>query len=83
MNITATALPPTEIEVTWEEVPAINHNGEITAYEVMYDPLQMFDVLAVNIVNITDTSMLFTVLTGLEAYVQYNISLRAYTRTIQ
>ena len=78
VNITATAVSFTEIEVTWEEVPAINRNGEITMYEVMYDPLQTFDVLVVDTVNI---SMLSTVLTDLEEYVEYNISVRAYTST--
>ena len=81
VNITATAVSSTEIEVVWEEVPAISHNGEVTMYEVIYDPIQTFDVLAVNTVNITNTSMLFTVLTGLEEYVEYNISVRAYTST--
>ena len=81
VNITATAVSSTEIEVTWEEVPAINRNGEITVYEVMYDSLQTFDVLAVDTVNITNTSMLLIVLTGLEEYVEYNISVGAYTST--
>ena len=81
VNITATAVSSTEIEVTWEEVPAINRNGEITVYEVMYDPLQTFDVQAVDTVNITNTSMLLIVLTGLEEYVEYNISVGAYTST--
>ena len=70
-------LSSTEIEVSWEEVPAINENGIITMYEVQYIPLETFDEqISTNTVN---TSMLFIVLTGLEEYVEYNISVRAYT----
>ena len=73
-------LSPTEIEVSWEEVAAISRNGEITQYEVLFDPLETFNgEISTNSVNITNISMLFTVLTGLEEYVEYNISVRAYT----
>ena len=79
-NMTAIALSSTEIRVCWDQVPAINRNGEITMYEVQYDPLQTFDrQISSEIVNITNTSLLCTVLTGLEEYVAYNISVRAYT----
>ena len=65
--------------MSWEEVPPDSQNGEITMYEVQYEPLDTFggqiSTLTVT-VNITDTS---TVLTGLEEYVEYNISVRAYT----
>ena len=33
----------TEIEVSWEEVPAISQNGFIIMYEVQYEPLDTFD----------------------------------------
>ena len=67
----------TEIEVSWEEVPAINENGVITVYEVLYSPLMTFEgqISA----NTTNTSQLNTTLTGLQEYVEYNISVRAYT----
>ena len=78
----ATALSSTEIAVSWEEVPAISQNGEIITYEVQYEPLTLFDgQLSTDTVNITDISILFTVLTDLEEYVEYNISVRAYTST--
>ena len=79
-NVMTVVLSSTEIEVSWEEVPAINENGIITMYEVQYIPLETFDgQISTNTVNITDISMLFTDLTGLEEYVEYNISVRAYT----
>ena len=75
--MTATAVSSTEIEVSWEEVPAINENGVITVYEVLYSPLMTFEgqISA----NTTTTSQLNTTLTGLQEYVEYSISVRAYT----
>ena len=70
----------TAIRVSWEEVPAIDENGIITMYQVQYDPLETFGgLISTTNINITDTSMLSTVLTGLEEYVEYNISVRTYT----
>ena len=69
-------------EVSWEEIPAINHSGTITMYEVQYVPLNnLGEKIFTNTVNVTNTSMLLIVLTGLEEYVEYNISVRAYTST--
>ena len=49
-------------------------------YEVQYNPLETFDgQIYTETVNITNTSLLCTDLTGLEEYVEYNISVRAYT----
>ena len=76
-NVMTVVLSSTEIEVSWEEVPAINENGIITMYEVQYIPLETFDGQVST--NTADISMLFTVLTGLEEYVEYRISVRAYT----
>ena len=70
-------LSSTEIEVSWEDVPAINQNGIITMYEVQYIPLETFEYTLT--ANTTNTSLLFIVLTDLEEYVEYNISVRAYT----
>ena len=45
-------------------------------YEVQYDPLETFKgQISTETVNITAC----TLLTGLEEYVEYNISVRAYT----
>ena len=70
----------TEIRVSWEEVPPINQNGEITTYEIEYVPLETFQgQISTNTANTSDGSVLMMVLTGLEEYVRYNISVRAYT----
>ena len=75
--MTATALTSTEILVTWEEVPAIDENGVITMYEVEFVPLETFDgQIATNSVIISDLN---ATLTDLEEYVEYDISVRAYT----
>ena len=48
-------------------------------YEVMYTPLETFGETLVNdTVNVSGSNM-SVVLTGLEEYVNYNISVRAYT----
>ena len=67
--------------VTWEEVPAIDQNGVITAYEIEYSPLETCDdkpILPMAF-NSTDLSMLSTVLANLQEYVKYYINIRAYT----
>ena len=71
------ALSSTEIRVCWDQVPAINRNGDITMYEVQYAPLETFDGQIST--ETTNTSLMCTNLTGLEEYVEYNISVRAYT----
>ena len=70
-------LSSTEIQVLWEEVPAINGSGIVVNYEVQYVPLQIFNgqISA----NTTTISQLNTTLTGLQEYVEYSISVRAYT----
>ena len=75
-NVQATALSSTQIMVTWEEVPTIDQNGIITIYEVRFDPLQFTGVLMTEYMNATD---MLVVLTSLQEYVEYNISVRAYT----
>ena len=73
----ATVLSSTEIQVNWTEVPEIDQNGVITGYEVMYEPLMNFSgqitTLTVNTTNLSITLM------DLEEYVEYSISVRAYT----
>ena len=63
--------------MTWDEVPAIDQNGMIIIYEVQFDPLQFTGMLMTEYMNTTD---MLVVLTGLQEYVDYNISVRAYTR---
>ena len=72
----ATVFSSTEIQVNWTEVPEIDQNGIITMYEAMYEPLMTFGVLNTTTVNTTNLSI---ILISLEEYVDYNISVRAYT----
>ena len=76
-NVMAMVESSTTIRVTWEEVLVIDRNGEITVYEVQYEPLETFGgQISTSTVNI---SMLFILLTDLQEFVDYNISVRAYT----
>ena len=79
-SVTATAISPNKIEVWWLEVPAINQNGVITIYEIQIVCKETFGVqFPTTTVNTTNGSVLMVVLTGLEEYVVYCISVRAYT----
>ena len=75
-NVQATAISSTEIMVTWDEIPGLDQNGIITDYEVQIEPLDFPADIFVDLLNTTTLSI---VVTGLEEYVFYNISVRAYT----
>ena len=62
--------------VNWENVITIDQNGIITNYEVVFEPLEFTDVLNVAFLN---TTVMSVVLPNLEEFVQYNVSVRAYT----
>ena len=63
--------------VTWDMVPPIDQNGVITMYEVLYTPLETFGgAIGPRTVNVTERT---ASLTELEEYVNYTISIRAYT----
>ena len=63
--------------MTWEEVSVLNRNGIIVAYEVLYDPLETFGgQLQSQTLNSTNLS---AYLTELEEFVNYSISVKAYT----
>ena len=70
------ALSSTEIMVTWEEVAMIDQNGIITDYEVEFEP---FDFPADIFTDTITTMNLSIVIADLEEFVNYNISVRAYT----
>ena len=70
---------PTSVEVMWNEVPAIDQNGIITVYEVMYTPLNTFGgQIAANTTNVSGSELMVT-LSYLQEFVNYSISVRAYT----
>ena len=76
-RLTAITISSTEILVSWDEVPAMDHNGIIILYEVQYEPLMTFGgQLMTRTMNTSNTSI---VLGGLQEYVDYTITVRAYT----
>ena len=75
-NVMLLVISSTEIRVSWTEVSEINLNGIITMYEVMYEPLMTFGELTPATVNTTNLTI---IVDGLEEYVNYSISVRAYT----
>ena len=78
-NVRAMAESPTTIAVMWEEVPPIDQNGVITMYEVMYTPLETFGG-ALESVTVTVLEPERSVdLIGLQEFVFYDISIRAFT----
>jgi hypothetical protein len=68
------------IDVAWEEVPIIGRNGLVILYEVLFEPADSpndtFDRLESLTTNATE---LFVTLTGLRPFVNYAVSVRAYT----
>ena len=75
----ATVVSSTEIMVTWDMVPPINQSGVITMYEVLYQPQETFDGSIEDLtVNVSAPEM-SVVLMNLQEYVNYTISVRAYT----
>ena len=79
VNVTALANSSTSIMVTWGPVPFRDQNGIITEYEVMYEPLETFGgSISTLTVNVSDPD-LSTLLMELQEFVNYSISVRAYT----
>ena len=59
----------------WEEVPEVDRNGNITSYEVRVNPAQFQNVSYENVTG----SELVLLVDGLEEFVEYNFTIRAYT----
>ena len=74
-NPSSATLNATAIQVQWEEVPKIDQNGEIIYYEIRVAPAQFQDVSYVNVSG----SELVLVIDGLEEFVEYSFTIRAYT----
>ena len=69
-------LSSTQITVSWDEVPTGERNGDITHYEVLYNPPDSFEGgIANGTVTTVNRSIL---LEELEEYVSYSISVRAH-----
>lgn len=76
--MTATPLSPTQVKLEWGPVPAIDRNGIITHYEVLFNQTTI-DTLSMSGVNINNSEFSATV-HPLQPFIPYNISVRAYTR---
>ena len=76
-NVVAMATSPTTISVTWAEVNPIDQNGVIITYEVQYEPLETFQGQIMT--NPENTSEFSFNLIDLQEYVNYTITVRAYT----
>ena len=63
----------------WDEVPAIDHNGNITQYQVVFEPLETFGGQLITMTMSTDASTFELLLNNLEEYVVYNITVQAST----
>ncbi len=78
-NVTIFSISSTTIGVMWDDVQQIDHNGVLITFEILYVPLETFiGVLYSTVVNISASNR-SVILTGLQEYVEYNISVRAYT----
>ena len=73
----AVSISSTQVKVTWGDVPPTDQNGIIIIYEVEYIPLEDFDGAIGK--NTTNVSALSVILMRLQEYVNYTISVRAYT----
>lgn len=78
-NVTVVGNSSTSIVVSWGTVPPIDQNGILTMYEVLYQPLETFSG-AIGSLSMNVSAMdMSVVLSNLQEYVYYNISVRAYT----
>ena len=76
----ATVVSSTEIMVTWGIVPLIDvQNGVITMYEVLYQPQETFNGAIGDLTVTVSAPEMSVVLMNLQEYVNYTISVRAYT----
>ena len=77
INVAAVSISPTQVNVTWGEVLPADQNGIIITYELEYIPLEDFDGAIEK--NTTNVSVLSVILMRLQEYVNYTITVRAYT----
>ena len=76
-NVSAVVLSSTSILVSWDVVPPVDQNGIIITYEVLIEPMETFDGnISEQRINSTERSVNIT---SLQEFVNYSISVRAYT----
>ena len=78
LDIRAATLSSTEIRVDWEQVNAIDRNGIITHYEVQFTQTTFTEIPMTNTAN-TTSNVLNLNLTNLEEFVEYMVTVRAFT----
>ena len=71
-NVSTGVLNSTAINVSWGSIPEIDRNGIITHYEVEYTSTISSPVYT----TVLESPLLIT---GLEEYIEYTISVRGYT----
>ncbi len=77
--LSVTTLSSTVVFIRWEAVEEIERNGEIIVYTITYTPQTTFGgSIGEEAMNVSGTE-LSTNITGLQEFVSYNISIRAYT----
>ena len=85
VNFTVTNITANSITLEWNPPPEIDINGIIDMYVIRYQIIEQLGVessmlpMEINEVNITGNTTLNTVLTGLDNYTVYNISIAAVT----
>ena len=79
-GVTVRPISSTILEVSWEEVPDDEKNGNITHYEIIYTPLTTVpENERTPTTFVTIGPVLGSLLRGLEEYTVYNVSVRAVT----
>ena len=73
-----TVTSPSEISMSWSEVPLVNQNGIVMLYEVSYHPLEDY-VDPLTLPAFLNTTELTINLTGLYEFANYSVQIRAYT----
>ncbi|KAI6661003.1 Phosphatidylinositol phosphatase PTPRQ-like isoform X5 [Oopsacas minuta] len=74
-----TGVPTTNsIALSWVAIPADQHNGQLTYYEITYFTQAMFLIHTHVHTNVSVSEVTYTV-AGLEEYVEYYLSIRGYT----
>ena len=79
-NVTAVVHSSTQITVTWQNVVGKDRNGIILGYKISYRAVGQLAVNVTEMVQeVKNGSAVQTVLISLEKYIEYKISVLAYT----
>ena len=73
----AVAISPTQISITWGEVPPDQRLGSITHYDVLYSQYS-FTSIPANVTAISNGSTRALLLSGVQEFTVYMIAVRAH-----